>query len=114
MASSSEVFDVVIVGAGFAGSALAAVLAARGFRVAICDPHDAHPHDFRAEKLSVDQIEALERLGLAAPALRGATPIRWLRIARRGRVVDARPSAEFGFDYSALVAALRAEIPSRC
>ncbi len=114
MASSSEVFDVVIVGAGFAGSALGAVLAARGFRIAICDPHDVHPHDFRAEKLSVDQIEALERLGLAAPALRAATPIGRLRIARQGRVVDARPSGELGFDYAALVAALRAEVPARC
>ena len=114
MASSSEVFDVVIVGAGFAGSALGAVLAARGLRISVCDPHDAHPHDFRAEKLSVDQIDALERLGLAAPALRAATPIGRLRIARQGRVVDARPSAEFGFDYAALVGALRAEVPARC
>ena len=79
MASWSEVFDVVIVGAGFAGSALGAVLAARGLRISVCDPHDAHPHDFGAEKLSVDQIDALERLGLAAPALRAATPIGRLR-----------------------------------
>ena len=107
-----EILDVVIVGGGFAGSALGAVLAARGFRIAVCDPHEVHPHDFRAEKLSTDQIEALQRLGLAAPALRAATPIARLRIARQGRIVDTRPSLEFGFDYAALVAALRAVVPA--
>ena len=114
MDPSSEPFDVAIVGGGFAGSALGAVLARRGLRIAICDPHEVHSHDFRAEKLSVDQIEALERLGLAAPALRIATPITHLRIARRGRVVDARPTREFGFDYAGLVGALRREIPADC
>jgi 2-polyprenyl-6-methoxyphenol hydroxylase-like FAD-dependent oxidoreductase len=110
--ASSEIYDVVIVGGGFAGAALGAVLVARGLRIVICDPHDVHPHDFRAEKLSVDQIEALQRLGLAAGALRAATPIGTLRIARRGRIVAARPTREFGFDYAHLVEALRAEIPA--
>jgi len=114
MQPASEIFDVVIVGGGFAGSALSSVLAARGLRVAVCDPHDTHPHDFRAEKLSVDQIDALQRLALAAPALRAATPIASLRIARRGRIVANRPSGEFGFDYAALVEALRAEVPAPC
>ena len=59
MPGESDAFDVVIVGGGFAGSALGAVLSARGFRIAICDPHEVHPRDFRAEKFSVDQIDAL-------------------------------------------------------
>jgi 2-polyprenyl-6-methoxyphenol hydroxylase-like FAD-dependent oxidoreductase len=112
MSPHDEILDVVIVGGGFAGAALAAVLAARGLRIAVCDPHEVHPHDFRAEKLSLDQVEALQRLGLAAAALQTATPIDRLRIARQGRIVTARPSCEFGFDYAALVEALRHEAPA--
>src|SRR5580658_413414 len=112
MSPQDEILDVVIVGGGFAGSALGAVLAAWGLRIAVCDPHEVHPHDFRAEKLSVDQVEALQRLGLAAAALETATPIDRLRIARQGRIVASRPSREFGFDYAALVEALRREVPA--
>ena len=49
MSPHDEILDVVIVGGGFAGSALGAVLAARGLRIAVCDPHEVHPNDFRAE-----------------------------------------------------------------
>ena len=112
MSLQDEILDVVIVGGGFAGSALAAVLAAWGLRIAVSDPHEVHPHDFRAEKLSVDQVEALQRLGLAAAALETATPIDRLRVARQGRTVASRPSCEFGFDYAALVEALRREVPA--
>jgi len=111
-AMNARILDVVIVGGGFAGSALAAVLAARGRSVMVCDPHDVHPQDFRAEKLSPDQIDALERLGLATPVLRAATPVGDLRIARAGRVVDTRPTREFGLDYRTLVEAIREQVPA--
>jgi 2-polyprenyl-6-methoxyphenol hydroxylase-like FAD-dependent oxidoreductase len=111
MDSSSDVHDVVIAGGGFAGAALAAILAARGYRIVVCDPHSPHPQDFRAEKLSPDQAGALGRLGLAGPVLSAATPVGALTIARLGRVVDVRPAREYGVDYAVLVETLRAQVP---
>lgn len=105
-------FDVVIIGGGFAGATLGAALTKRGYIVALCDPHEVHPNDFRAEKFSVDQIAALRRLGLAEAVLEVATPIAWNRVVRRGRIVAQRATHEFGFDYAALVRALRAQAPN--
>jgi 2-polyprenyl-6-methoxyphenol hydroxylase-like FAD-dependent oxidoreductase len=112
--SKSPLFDVAIVGAGFAGAALCATLARRGCRVVLCDPHDIHPADFRAEKLSPDQADCLQRLGLAGPLLGAATAVGALRIARRGVIVDERPVREYSLDYARMVATLRDEVPGAC
>ena len=112
MQPPDETLDVVVIGAGFAGSALAAALGARGFAVALCDPHDVHPRDFRAEKLSPPQVDALRRLDLAEPVLRVATPISEVAVARRGVLVDRRSPREYGLDYHALVGALREQVPA--
>ena len=112
--SAEAPFDVAIVGAGFAGAALCATLARRGCRVALCDPHDIHPADFRAEKLSPDQADSLQRLGLAAPLLRAATAVGALRIARRGAIVDERPVREYSLDYALMVETLRGEVSEPC
>jgi 2-polyprenyl-6-methoxyphenol hydroxylase-like FAD-dependent oxidoreductase len=109
--SSDEILDVAIVGGGFAGSALAATLLALGFRVVVLEPHEVHPQDFRAEKLSPSQVEALARLGLATTVLATATAVGDLSIVRGGRVVDSRPTREYGLDYASLVQALRALTP---
>jgi 2-polyprenyl-6-methoxyphenol hydroxylase-like FAD-dependent oxidoreductase len=47
--STAEPVEIAIVGAGLAGSVLALVLARRGHRVAIVDPHASYPPDFRCE-----------------------------------------------------------------
>jgi 2-polyprenyl-6-methoxyphenol hydroxylase-like FAD-dependent oxidoreductase len=109
-----SVADVAIVGAGLVGSSLGAALARRGLRVVICDPHHIYPPDFRAEKLSSDQVAALRRLELAEPVLATATLIDHLWIARFGKIVEHRPNCEYGIDYAPLVNALRAQIPPDC
>lgn len=104
--------DVAILGAGVAGTTLAAVLQRRGLSLALIDPH-ATPHaDFRAEKLSPSQMAAFERMGVGAAIRRCATPIPQLSIVRFGQVVETRPNAEYGIDYADLVAAARSRLES--
>jgi menaquinone-9 beta-reductase len=58
--------DVVIAGAGPAGSVAAAMLAARGMRVVLCD-RAAFPRDKTCgDALIADSLGVVERLGLAA------------------------------------------------
>lgn len=58
--------DVIIAGAGPAGSTAAAALASRGLRVILCD-RAAFPRDKTCgDALIADSLKALERLGLAS------------------------------------------------
>ena len=67
--------DVLIVGAGFAGSLLALTLARQGIGVALADPHSPYPPDFRCEKLGADQAAMLDELQALAPiALKAGIP----------------------------------------
>ena len=103
--------DIAIVGGGLAGATLASHLASRGISVALCDRHDVYPIDFRAEKLSPQQADLLERLGLWDHVAPIVTPFDELSIARLGRIVERRPNREYGFDYADLVNAIRATLP---
>ncbi len=113
---AGEDVDVAIVGGGLAGSALAAVLARQGIRIALLDLHADYPPDFRAEKLTDSQLKTLRRLGLDGPVLAAATTFDELWIARFGTVVERRPNREHGIDYAVLVNAIRSEVPdiARC
>ena len=74
-------FDVVIVGAGPAGSATAAHLAARGARVALVERATFPRPKPCAEYLSPDTVAALDRLGaLAAIRRTGSATVRGMRI----------------------------------
>ena len=48
--------EIIIVGAGVAGAALAAVLGQQGRRVILVDPHAVCPPQFRAEKIEREQV----------------------------------------------------------
>lgn len=111
--SSCTNVEVAVIGGGVAGTAVAAVLARRGYDVALIDPRGRAAADFRAEKLTGGQVAALRRLGLDAPVLATATPIGRLRIARFGRVVEERANDEWGLAYAALVDGLRSTVPLR-
>lgn len=58
-------FDVIIVGAGFAGAAAATVLGRERLRVALIDPRPEYPPEFKAEKIEPEHADALRRLHLA-------------------------------------------------
>jgi 2-polyprenyl-6-methoxyphenol hydroxylase-like FAD-dependent oxidoreductase len=104
--------DIAIAGAGLAGSTAAAMLTRAGYDVALIDPHEVFPPDFRCEKLDTSQIEILKKTGLSEAVLKAATPDRSLWIARFGHLVEKRDGAQCGIYYADLVNTVRAEVPS--
>lgn len=91
-----ERVDVAIIGAGPAGSTLAALLAAKGVRVALFD-RDAFPRDkLCGEFLSYDALPVLEPLGVIEAIDRAGAP----RI-HHCRVVGARRTYAFDFPHEA-------------
>ena len=63
-AFESGVADILVVGAGFAGALAALVMARRGYKVLVIDPHPTYPEDFRCEKFSEDQVALIKNLGV--------------------------------------------------
>jgi 2-polyprenyl-6-methoxyphenol hydroxylase-like FAD-dependent oxidoreductase len=104
--------DVAIVGGGFAGSTAAAMLGRIGVEAVLIDGHELYPKDFRCEKLDGSQVLLLRKTGLEDAVARAATPDLEVWIARFGRVVERKPSAQLDILYQDLVNAIRAEIPS--
>src|SRR5215218_4455050 len=100
--------DVAIVGGGLAA---AAMLARNGLRVAMIDPRAVYPSDFRCEKLDGPQVRLLEKTGLADRVLAAATFDGDVWVARYGRLMEQRPSDQYGIRYDTLVNAVRAQIP---
>lgn len=87
-----EVTDVAVIGAGPAGSTLAALLARRGIDVTLLD-RDAFPRDkLCGEFLSYDALPVVEALGID---LTNAPRI------ERCRVVSRRRTYEFAFPHAA-------------
>jgi 2-polyprenyl-6-methoxyphenol hydroxylase-like FAD-dependent oxidoreductase len=104
-------FDVAIVGGGMAGSTAAAMLGRAGFRIALIDPHETYPADFRCEKLDVSQVALLRKTGLAETILPHASLDQEVWITRFGRFLGKRPHEQYGIAYPTLVNAMRAAIP---
>jgi len=48
----NQLYDVIVVGAGPVGSALAWKLAADGYRVCVCEEHQTAPQTLRLEQTS--------------------------------------------------------------
>lgn len=105
-------FDVVIVGAGLAGSIAATMLARAGHSVCIVDPNKVYPDDFRVEKLDGEQSGVLAKTGLLDAVLAASTHDREVWVARLGHLAEKRKSDQQGFDYGHLVNTLRAEMPT--
>lgn len=92
----TRAFDVAIVGAGPAGSTLAALLAQRGARVALLD-RDAFPRDkLCGEFLSYDALPILAPLGALAAIDEQRAPH-----IERCRVVGAHRTYEFALPHAA-------------
>lgn len=88
--------DVAIIGAGPAGSTLAALLAARGVRVTLFD-RDAFPRDkLCGEFLSYDALPVLEPLGVISEIDRAGAPH-----IERCRVVGTKRTYEFALPHPA-------------
>ena len=110
--TQNPLFDVVIVGAGLAGAATAAVLGRQGWRVTLVDPRPVSPPAFKAEKIEPDQADLLRRLDLMEEVRRRAAPIRVIQVAHRGRVLRSISMEQYGILYPHLVNAVRKQIPA--
>jgi 2-polyprenyl-6-methoxyphenol hydroxylase-like FAD-dependent oxidoreductase len=104
--------DILIAGAGLAGSTAAAMLARAGYDVVLVDPHPVYPPDFRCEKLDQSQIEILKKTGMAETVLAVATPNRSLWVARFGHLLEKLKGAQCGILYDTLVNTMRAQVPA--
>jgi hypothetical protein len=104
--------DIAIIGAGFAGSTAAAMLARAGRDVLIVDPHPRCNRDLRVEKLAPSQIAILRKTGLAESVLPTLTPARRQSVVRLGRFVHKRTDEQYGFYYNGLVNTLRDLVPA--
>lgn len=110
-AADHRTFDVVIVGAGLAGSIAATMLARAGHAVAVVDPHTTYPDEFRCEKLDSEQMAVLQKTGLAEAVRAASTHDERAWVSRLGHLIEKRPSDQQGIDYGRLVNTLRAEVP---
>lgn len=101
--------DIVIVGAGFAGSLLAISLRQSGWSVLLIDKHPQMKPVFRAEKLETAQSQQLRALGVLDLRRPMAPPTgQIMRFDAGGaRIVDT--GEQYGIDYHDTVNALRKE-----
>jgi 2-polyprenyl-6-methoxyphenol hydroxylase-like FAD-dependent oxidoreductase len=102
--------DVIIVGAGLAGTATAILLSRQGIRVTLIDRWATYPACFKAEKLEPDQIELLRKFDLLSALTPGAGHIRVILIAEGGRILHAQRREQFGILYQDMVNPLRARL----
>ena len=108
--SSSDVSsEIIIVGAGLAGSTLAAVLGQQGRRVIVVDPRSSCPPVFKAEKLDVDQVELLRKFGLLESLFPNSRRWNKVQLGYDGRIFRTVRVEQYGINYADMVNALRAQ-----
>ncbi len=109
IASSDVSSEIIIVGAGLAGSALAAVLGQQGRRVILVDPHSTCPPVFKAEKLDVDQVELLRKFGLLESLFSNSGRWNEVQMGYDGRIFRTVRVEQYGINYADMANALRAQ-----
>lgn len=102
--------EVVIIGAGIAGSLLALELGRQGLDVAVVDLHAVYPSDFRCEKFTRDQLALLADLDALDCLERAELDHR--PPALPGQPSPAKGLADRGMRYDLMVNAVRGEWPA--
>lgn len=106
-AKSSQVFDVIVLGAGAVGAALAWKLAADGYRVCICEESREPARTFRAEHLSQQTVALCRDLGLFERLKPLLSPLDFTAHFRNGRVHQVTADEDYSVSYERLVNTLR-------
>lgn len=104
----SHLPEVIVIGAGLAGTTAAFVLAAQHRRVTLVDVRQGCPPVFKAEKIEPDQALLLEKFGLLQPLLSRAGRIEEVRSYYNGRHFKTTAAKQYGLSYSDIVNSLRA------
>ena len=110
--SSDVSSEIVIVGAGMAGTTLAAVLGQQGRRVILVDPHPRCPRIFKAEKVDQEPVELLRKFGLLEYLLPHSRRWSEVRAGFDGRTFKTLRTEQYGINYADMVNALRANLPA--
>jgi 2-polyprenyl-6-methoxyphenol hydroxylase-like FAD-dependent oxidoreductase len=103
--------DVIVIGAGVAGTTAAAVLAGQGRKVLLLDARADCPPVFKAEKVERDELRLLEDFGLLAPLQAQSGNSSEVYVAYEGRVFRRTPMEQIGIAYCDLVNTLRSNLP---
>jgi 2-polyprenyl-6-methoxyphenol hydroxylase-like FAD-dependent oxidoreductase len=103
--------DIIVVGAGLAGTAAAIVLGKQGLRVTLIDARSSYPPVFKAEKIEPDQADVLRKFGLLDALIPRAGHIRKIHSYYNGRLFKTTSEEQFGLYYADMVNPLRAQLP---
>jgi 2-polyprenyl-6-methoxyphenol hydroxylase-like FAD-dependent oxidoreductase len=104
--------DVIVIGAGVAGTTAASVLARQGRKVLLLDARAECPPVFKAEKVERDELRLLDDFGVLAPLLAQSGKSSEVYVAYDGRIFRRTPMQQIGIPYSDLVNNLRSNLPS--
>ena len=105
--SNSELLDVAVIGAGFAGVPLAYTLAKAGRKVALIDGKERYGFGMRAEKIEQTQVARMRRLGLLDYCLPGGTRVEKIQIASPSGIETEDPGEQYGLYYAETVNEMR-------
>lgn len=103
--------DIIIIGAGLAGSMAAACLGRAGYDVVLIERNTEHPAEFAAEQIVGGQVNMFRRLGVLDSIVGNVQEIRHVEIARRGRIIGTIDEAHYGLSYRSMVQGARHAIP---
>lgn len=103
----SHLPEVIVVGAGLAGTTAALLLGAQARRVMLVDVRQSCPPVFKAEKIEPEQVQLLEKFGLLQPLLPRAGRIQEIRSYYNGRHFRTAAAKQYGLSYSDIVNPLR-------
>jgi 2-polyprenyl-6-methoxyphenol hydroxylase-like FAD-dependent oxidoreductase len=108
---AEDSLEVIVIGAGVAGSLAATVLGRQGRRVLLLDPLASCPPVFKGEKLAFPELQVLRDLGLFKSILPLCGHAFETMVAYNGRIYKRSRVEQIGFAYADLVNGIRRNLP---